>query len=116
MTTEIEHEVPPPVAMMGLITGYWISQAIGVVARLGVADRLANGPRTCDELAQEVGADPLALYRVMRLLASIGVFAQAASRSFELTALGDTLRSDIPGSVRNFAVTETAPGAWRQLS
>jgi hypothetical protein len=43
------------------------------------------------------------------MLADIGVFAQAAPRSFELTALGDTLRSDIPGSVRNFAVTETAP-------
>jgi hypothetical protein len=43
------------------------------------------------------------------MLADIGVFAQAAPRSFELAALGDTLRSDIPGSVRNFAVTETAP-------
>jgi SAM-dependent methyltransferase len=98
--------------MMGLVTGYWISQAVGVAARLGVADHLANGPRTCEELAREVGADPKALYRVMRLLASIGVFSQPASGSFELTALGDTLRSDTPGSVRNFAITETAPGHW----
>jgi SAM-dependent methyltransferase len=113
MAAGTEHEVPPPVAMMGLITGYWISQAVGAVATLGVADRLANGPRTCDELAREVGADPQALYRVLRLLASIGVFVQAAPRSFELTALGETLRSDTPGSVRNFAITETAPGHWQ---
>ena len=113
MAAGTEHEEPPPVAMMGLITGYWISQAVGAVARLGVADRLAHGPRTCDELAPEVGADPQALYRVLRLLASIGVFVQAAPRSFELTALGETLRSDTPGSVRNFAITETAPGHWQ---
>ena len=112
MAAGTENEVPPPVTMMGLVMGYWISQAVGVVATLGVADHLANGPRTCDELGGEVGADPKALYRVMRLLASIGVFAQAGPGSFELTSLGDTLRSDTPGSVRNFAITETAPGHW----
>ena len=112
MAVVYANETPPPVAMMGLITGYWISQAVGVVATLGVADHLAKGPRACDELAREVGADPGALYRVMRLLASIGVFRQATPGSFELTALGETLRSDTPGSVRNFAVTETAPGHW----
>ena len=112
MATGTENEVPPPVAMMGLITGYWISQAVGVVAALGVADRLAGGARACNEIAGEVGADPGALFRVMRLLASIGVFRQPVPGSFELTALGETLRSDIPGSVRAFAVTETAPGHW----
>lgn len=107
-----EHEVPPPAAMMGLITGYWISQAVGAVAQLGVADGLTDGPRGSDELAQVVGADPRALYRVLRLLASIGVFAENPPGSFGLTPLGETLRSDAPGSVRNFAITETAPGHW----
>jgi len=106
------HEVPPPVAMMGLITGYWVSQAVGVVALLGVADQLGEGPRGSDELARAVGADPQALYRVLRLLASLGVFAEVAPDSFALTPLGETLRSDSPGSVRNFAITETAPGHW----
>jgi hypothetical protein len=106
------HEVPPPVAMMGLITGYWVSQAVGVVALLGVADQLGEGPRGSDELARAVGADPQALYRVLRLLASLGVFAEVAPDSFGLTPLGETLRSDAPGSVRNFAITETAPGHW----
>ena len=54
-----------------------------------------------------------ALYRVLRLLSSVGVFTQVAPRSFGLTALGETLRSDAPGSVRNFAITETAPGHWQ---
>ena len=107
-----EHELPPAAAMMGLITGYWVSQAVGVVARLGVADHLADGPRTSDEVAGAVGADPQALYRVLRLLASIGIFTEPQPRSFALTPLGETLRSDVPGSVRDFAITETAPGHW----
>jgi hypothetical protein len=113
MAAEVQGEVPPPVAMMGLITGYWLSQAVGVVAKLGVADCLGNGPVTCDDLARRVGADSQALYRVLRLLSSIGVFTQVAPHSFGLTALGETLRSDAPESVRNFAITETAPGHWQ---
>ena len=80
MDAGAEHEVPPPAAMMGLITGYWVSQAVGVVALLGVADQLGEGPRSSDELARAVGADPQALYRVLRLLASLGVFAEVAPR------------------------------------
>jgi len=112
MAASTEHDVPPPVAMMGLITGYWVSQAVGVVALLGVADQLGEGPRDSGALAQAVGADPDALYRVLRLLASIGVFEEATPGSFGLTPLGETLRSEAPGSVRNFAITETAPGHW----
>src|ERR671934_863248 len=112
MDAGVEHEVPPAAAMMGLITGYWVSQAVGVVALLGIADELGAGPRRSDELAQAVGADPQALYRVLRLLASLGVFAEITPGTFALTPLGDTLRSDAPGSVRNFAITETAPGHW----
>jgi O-methyltransferase domain len=112
MDAEAEHEVPPAAAMMGLITGYWVSQAVGVVALLGVADQLGQGPRGSDELARAVGADPQTLYRVLRLLASLGVFTEAAPGSFTLTPLGETLRSDAPDSVRNFAITETAPWHW----
>ena len=97
---------------MGLITGYWASQAVGAVALLGVADQLGTGPRSIDEVAQAVGANPGALYRVLRMLASIGVFAEVAPRTFGLTPLGETLRSDVPGSLRSFAITETAPGHW----
>jgi hypothetical protein len=51
MTYERESAIPAPVKMMGLITGYWISQAIGVVAALEVPDRLATGARNIDEVA-----------------------------------------------------------------
>ena len=112
MESESEHEVPPPAAIMSLITGYWVSQAIGVIARLGVADQLGAHARGSDELAQAVGADPHALYRVLRLLASVGVFAEPTPGSFALTPLSKTLRSDSANSVRNFAITETAPGHW----
>jgi hypothetical protein len=112
MAASAAHEVPPPVAMMGLITGYWVSQAVGVAALLGVADHLSEGSRSSDEVAASVGADPQAVYRVLRLLASVGVFSEPTPGSFALTPLGETLRSNVPGSVRNFAITETAPGHW----
>jgi SAM-dependent methyltransferase len=112
MDAAAEQKVPPPVAMMGLITGYWISQAVGVVALLGVADELVGGPRPTDEIARAVGADRAALHRLLRLLASLGVFEEDPPGSFALTPLGETLRSDVPGSVRNFAITETEPGHW----
>jgi hypothetical protein len=73
---------------------------------------LGAAPRGSDELARAVGADRHALYRVLRLLASVGVFAEVAPDSFALTPLGETLRSDSPGSVRNYAIMETAPGHW----
>jgi SAM-dependent methyltransferase len=112
MESRAGQEIPPSAVMMSLITGYWVSQAVGVVALLGVADQLGAGSRSSDELARTVEADPQALYRVLRLLASLGVFSEPAPGVFALTPLGDTLRSDSPDSVRNFAITETAPGHW----
>lgn len=103
---------PMPDVMFQLITGYWVSQAVGVAARLGVADHLAAAPRSSDELARAVGADPQALYRVLRMLASIGVFRETAPGSFASTPLGETLRTDAPGSMRYFAIAETAFGHW----
>jgi hypothetical protein len=104
---------PLPEVMLQIVTGYWVSQAVGVVARLGVADQLTAGPRTVDALAGAVGAQPQALARVLRLLASIGVFSEPAPGSYGLTPLGETLRSDTPGSVRDFAIAETAFGHWQ---
>lgn len=104
--------LPPPMMMMSLITAYWVSQCIGAVARLGVADLLAGGPRSAAELAPETKANPDALHRVMRCCASRGVFVMGSDGRFGLTLLGDTLRSGVPGSLRDFANAETAPGHW----
>ncbi len=108
----MSNELPPPARMLQIITGYWVSQAVGTAARLGVSDQLADGPRKSSEVAKAVGADPQALFRLMRMLASIGVFTMDQQERFALTPLGDTLRSTVPGSVRDFAVAETTPGHW----
>ena len=109
----MHNELPPPAQMLKLITGYWISQAVGTAARLGVSDQLADRPKTSSEVARAVSADPQALFRLMRMLASIGVFTLDEEGRFGLTPLGDTLRSSVPGSVRKFAIAETAPGHWQ---
>jgi hypothetical protein len=109
----MSNELPPPTRMLQIIMGYWVSQAVGTAARLGVPDQLAHRPRKSSEVAAAVGADAQALFRLMRMLASIGVFTMDQQERFGLTPLGDTLRSSVPGSVRNFAVAETAPGHWQ---
>ena len=105
-------ETPPSDMMFSLASGYWVSQAVGVAARFGVADQLCDGPRDSADVALKVSAEPRALYRVLRLLTSIGVFTEVAPSTFGLTPLGETLRSDVPGSVRDLAVMLTAPGHW----
>src|SRR4051812_26963179 len=63
-------ELPPRSAVLQMIHGYWLAQAIHVAAKLGVADLLKNGPKTRDELARATKTQPRALYRLLRALAS----------------------------------------------
>lgn len=100
-------------AVVGLATGFWISQALYAVAKLGVADRLSDGPLAPDELALAVGAHPGALRRVLRALASVGVFAEDADGRWALTAAAEPLRSDVPGSLRAFVTMLGEPESWR---
>ncbi|MFZ0228835.1 MAG: methyltransferase [Mycobacterium sp.] len=94
---------PAPVAMLEMIMAAWVSQAIQAAAELGIADALADHPLPLDELANRVGADPDALRRLMRALISRGIFRQRRGGRYELTALGETLRSDAPFSMNAFA-------------
>ena len=87
-----------------MITGYWISQAIYAAAKFGIADHLKDGPKTVGELATSSSTNPDALYRLLRALASVGVFAEGEARRFSLTPLAEPLRSDIPGSKRALAL------------
>jgi SAM-dependent methyltransferase len=100
-------------AMLRMIWGIHISRAVYVVAELGIADRLAAGPMNSADLAEEVGAHEPSLYRVLRLLASLGVLAEAGHRSFGLTVLGDRLRTDAPASMRSWAMLAEAAGGVR---
>ena len=84
--------------------GYIITQALGVVADLGVADAIGDASAvTIEELASAVGAEPSALYWTMRALASMGYFTETAPRTFGHTPLSLLLREGTPGSLRHIA-------------
>jgi SAM-dependent methyltransferase len=100
------------IAMLRMLSGYWLSQTLYTVASLGIADRLVNGPKTAEELAAEVGADPDALFRLLRGLSSVGVFAMGPS-GFTQTPLSETLRSDREDSLRPLALLGGHPAHWQ---
>ena len=111
-------ELPPPLALSNLVTGFWISQAIYVAAELRIADLLREGPRTSEELARAAGADPRSLYRLLRALASVGVFRQHGDGRFTLTPMAECMQSDVPGSMRAWCLTmgmEAGFRSWTKL-
>ena len=92
--------LPPPVLLYQLATGHYISRALFVVATFGIADLLKDGPRSYSELAKATGTHAPSLNRVMRLLASAGVFTEEENGNFALTPVGECLRTGVPGSSR----------------
>jgi predicted O-methyltransferase YrrM len=100
MTTATE---APHVEIMRMLHAPLVTQALAVAAELGVADLVAGGPRSVDDLAAAVDADPDALYRVLRALAGSGVFSEVSPRTFGSTPLAETLRDGAEGSLRNWA-------------
>jgi hypothetical protein len=99
--------------MAQLIGGYQISASIGALARLGVADALLDTPLHPHELAERVGADTLALSRVLRALDATGLLATLGDGKIALTGLGELLCSDVPGSARRAAIASTEEWRWR---
>jgi len=91
----------PAQHIVRLAFGFAVSQALRVVADLEIADRLAAGERSVDDLAAETCSHSDALYRVMRLLAAEGVFRETDARRFGLTEIGEALRSDGRSSPRD---------------
>lgn len=100
---------PPQAAIMQMSMGAIVTQAIGVAAKLGVADQLTDGEKHVDEIAEATGAHAPSLYRIMRTLASLHVFSETSPRTFANTPLSDVLRSDIPGSMRNSMIFMSEP-------
>lgn len=90
--------------LLGLLSGGVVAQCLYAVARLGVPDLLAAGPRPVAELAAGTGADPQALRRMLRALASMGLLRHSAPDSYALTSATELLRSDVPGSLRAAAI------------
>ena len=98
-----ENKVPPALALMNMINGGWLSQAIAVAAKLAIADRLVEGPQTSATLAEATKTHAGSLHRLLRTLASAGVFAEDEAGRFRLTPIAELLRTNVPGSVRAFA-------------
>ncbi len=103
----------PVVVLRELVSGMRVTQLIYVAAKLGIADLLKDGSKSVDELASKVGAHPRALYRVLRALASRGVFAEVGDRQFELTDLAEPLQEKVPGSVKAWAIMYGEEGYWK---
>jgi hypothetical protein len=99
-----DHSERPSLLLRRLVNGYQVTQAIHVAAVLGIADLLAAGPRSSEDLAHVTGAHAGALERLLRALASVGVVREEAGSRFELTPVGECLRSDAPESVAGWAV------------
>jgi len=101
------------VALRRLVNGYQVTQAVHVATTLGIADLLADGPRSSDDLAAVTGAHPGALYRLLRALAGAGVFREDDAHCFALTDLGDGLRSDAPNSLAGWTAFVGEPYHWQ---
>ena len=110
--------LPPPIALYQLAIGHYVSRALDLAARLGLADLLRAAPRSAPELADASGANAAALRRVLRLLVSVGVLDEDAENRFSLTPIGELLRSDVDGSMRSavrlFAGADVQD-SWKEL-
>lgn len=109
----IPKPLSPPEALLQLTMSCWISQGIHVAAKLGIADLIKNGRKSCRELAEAAQTDPGALRRLLRLLASVGVFVETSDGSFDLTPVAECLRSDGPYSMRAWATMIGEDWHWR---
>lgn len=98
-----EGQFPPTLFQMA--SSYWISQAIYVAAKLGIADLLKDRSLKCSQIAAIVGADVCSLFRLMRGLSGLGIFAQTSNEYFSLLPFGENLRADIPGSLKAIIIT-----------
>ena len=104
--------------MLQIITNFWTSRAVGVFAKLGVADLLESGPKTAEELARATDTHAPSLFRVLRALASAGIVKAESEGRFALTPLSQTLVTNAPGSLRWFVTSELGQEhypAWGNL-
>ncbi|MBD2506432.1 methyltransferase [Nostoc muscorum FACHB-395] len=116
--TELQHpidknEMQTTQTLKQMIAGAWITQGIYVVAQLGIADLLKDGSKSYDELATTTGVDARSLYRLLRALASVGIFAEGNSGYFELTPVAEGLQSDRTDSLRGYAIKSGQAWEWQ---
>ena len=106
----------PSMVLRRLVNGYQVTQALHVAAVLGLADLVADGPRSSDDLAAATHTHPESLYRLLRALAGVGVFREEDERRFALTDLGACLRADAPEPVGGWAAFVGEQYHWQAWS
>jgi hypothetical protein len=105
------HEISPRDTLLQMTNAFQVSQAIYVAATLGIADLLEDGPQSADELAKTTGTHAPSLYRLLRALASVDIFSETDGY-FGSTPLAEYLRTDTPGSLRNFVMLIGQQSFW----
>jgi hypothetical protein len=98
--------------MYEMVTGYRVSQTVRAFADLSLADHLAGGPLTAEQVASRENSAPETTLRLMRAGVALGLLTVDAGQRFRTTALGDTLRSGAPGSLRGAAMALTDRSHW----
>ena len=106
------NQLPPQAQLMQYIVGKWISKPIYVAAELRIADILADGPKDIAELARTSHSHAPFLYRVLRALASVGIFAEKDDKKFELTPMAELLRSGAMRSIALMFNSDWSDQAW----
>lgn len=102
--TEKDPTISPQAVLIRMASGYWEAKALQVAAELGIADLIAETPKTADQLSKIVAAHSDSLYRLLRALASLGIFREGEDGCFENTPLSEPLRADVAGSVREYVI------------
>ncbi|MCC8938693.1 methyltransferase [Bradyrhizobium sp. Arg68] len=93
--------LPPHVQLIQMGTGGAVANIVHIAAKIGLADKLADGPKTAVELAGPLALHAPSLHRLMRTMASLGLLTEGERLRFSLTKLGEALKSDAPGSARS---------------
>ncbi|KAI9205721.1 O-methyltransferase family protein [Polychytrium aggregatum] len=112
--SEPQDQLPPQAQIFAMINQMWTTRATAAIAKLGVPDVLAAGPKSAREIAQMLQLNEAALFRLLRAGSVFGILRHdTAANTFELTDLGHVLRSDSPNSLRNYLLTAVSPSHWR---
>ena len=112
-TATAPQQLPPDAQLLSIVSSAWTSAAIYVAAKLGIADLLKDGPRSVEFLSVATSTHETSLYRVLRAVASAGVFTENDGKTFANTPMSETLRADHPQSVRDLTIWMNEPEHWK---
>src|SRR6478672_4099971 len=111
-------ELPPHAQLVQMATAHWMSHVLYVAAKLGLADHLAKGRTSVDDLAAATKTHPISLGRFLRTLGHLGLVTEDGASRFTLTPLGEALKTGAPGAARSAILTLASPwitSGWERL-